>query len=342
LAAGIRSDGPAGGIEDGVTPFLRRAGTVLLRRSIVNRAVRALACARNRRLVLVYHRVGPAPPASCRVIPSIPAELFRAHLQALGEIANLVTLDQILSESSPGCGSNPGSARPAVAVTFDDDLPSHVAHALPILREFGVPAAFFLSGRALDGRSSAYWFQHLETLLLSWGEERTAGLLGLPAASVDAIALACERSVVLRRRLHELTADLAAPKLLGRGDIAVLAARNVTIGFHTVDHETLPGLDDRAMAIAVSRGRPELAAAAAMPVRYFAYPHGQADARSAAAVHRAGFDAAFTGRAQPLHQSQNRHLLGRWEPGPLAVDELLVSMAVRLHRAAPIAAQPSA
>ena len=51
-----------------------------------------------------------------------------------------------------------------MAVTFDDDLRSHVDYALPTLRQLGVPAAFFLSGRALHGQN-VYWFQQLETLL---------------------------------------------------------------------------------------------------------------------------------------------------------------------------------
>ena len=70
-------------------------------------------------------------------------------------------------------------------------------------------------------------------------------------------------------------------------------------------------------------------------MRYFAYPHGKADARSAAAVRAAGFDAAFTGRAQPLRRDDDRYRLGRWEPGALGVDDLLVNLAVRLHRVAP-------
>jgi hypothetical protein len=29
------------------------------------------------------------------------------------------------------------------------------------------------------------------------------------------------------------------------------------------------------------------------------------------------------------------HRLGRWEPGPLGVDDLLATLTVRLHRASP-------
>ena len=152
--------------------FARRAGTALLRSATVNRAVRALARLRGHRLILVYHRLGPAVSPGCEIVPSVPVDVFRTHLQALGEVVDLVTLDEILAEDGTRLGTAGCGRRPAVALTFDDDLPSHVGQALPALREFGVPAAFFLSGRALHGRG-AYWFQHLEALLVAHGRADT-------------------------------------------------------------------------------------------------------------------------------------------------------------------------
>jgi peptidoglycan/xylan/chitin deacetylase (PgdA/CDA1 family) len=115
----------------------------------------------------------------------------------------------------------------------------------------------------------------------------------------------------------------------------------MTIGFHTLEHDVLPDLGDSALEDAVSRGRPELSAAAGAAVRYFAYPHGKADARSAAAVRRAGFSAALTGRPRPIRSRDDPHCLGRWEPGPLGEDELLINLAIRLHRATPPSIQQS-
>lgn len=312
---------------------LRRAAARALRAPMVNRAVRALARARGHRLVLVYHRVGEPPSADCEVVPSVPLHVFRAHLQALGDTVDLVSLDEILArEDVPPATS--GGRRPAVAVTFDDDLSSHAAVALPVLRDRRVRAAFFLSGRALHGRG-AYWFQQLETLLAIHGRAHVAALVGVPGAAAAGLALACERDAARRLRVASAAQDLPVPGLLDRGGLAALSAAGMTIGFHTVDHASLPAMLDGALDDAVTRGRESLAAATGAPVRYFAYPHGRADARSAGAVRRAGFDAAFTGRPEPLRPGSDRHRLGRWEPGPLGVDELLVKLAVRLHRASP-------
>ena len=309
----------------------RRAGTALLRTAAVNRAVRGLARLRGHQLVLVYHRLGPPVQSGCEIVPSVPVDVFRAQLQALAEVVELVTLDEILAKSGL---SAPARPRPAVALTFDDDLPSHVEHALPALRDSGVPAAFFLSGRALNGRG-AYWFQHLEALLIARGSQRTAALLGLNEDGTDALMIACEQRIDLRRRVTELAVDLSAPEILDRNGIAALAGAGMTIGFHTVNHDVLPGLSDAALADAVSFGLTDVVAAGSTTVRYFAYPHGKADPRSAVAVRNAGFHAAFTGRAAPVRRGDDRYRLGRWEPGPLAVDDLLLKLALRLNRAAP-------
>ena len=228
-----------------------------------------------------------------------------------------------------------------MAITFDDDLPSHASDALPVLRESGVAATFFLSGRALHGLGP-YWFQQLEAVLLAHGEVRTAALLGLKTVSpADGWVRHCDGDADVRRRISGLAADLPAARVLSREDLSALGAAGMTIGFHTVDHHIIPGLDDVGLIGAVTHGRHELARAAGMEMRYFAYPYGQADRRSAAAVADAGFDAAFTGRPEPVRPGSNRYHLGRWEPGPLGVDDLLVKLAVRLHRAAPSAAQRS-
>jgi hypothetical protein len=176
------------------------------------------------------------------------------------------------------------------------------------------------------------------------GNARTAALLGLPSRDANGpvnLALACERDPGLRWRVSELSVGTQSPGVLDRDGITELAASGMSIGFHTVDHQVLPDVDDIALDDAVTRGRDRLAAAAAKAVRYFAYPHGRADARSAAAVRRAGFDAAFTGRPEPLRPRGDRYRIGRWEPGPLAVDDLLVKLAIRLHRAAPPGRGPS-
>lgn len=322
-------------------PWARRVSTALLGTRSVNHAVRTLARARGHRLVLVYHRLGAALPPGCELIPSVPADVLRAQLQVLGEVVDLVTLEEILVPGDGRPGPPSAARRAAVAVTFDDDLASHTAHALPVLRELAIPAAFFLSGRALHGLGP-YWFQQLEAVLVSHGPLRTADLLGLPPLQSAAAWLRhCQSDAALRERVGVLSADLPDPGILPSDGVTALGAAGMTIGFHTLDHDILPEMNDAALRGAVSRGRDELARAAGTVVRYFAYPYGRSDARSAAAVAHAGFEAAFTGRPEPVRPRSHGYRLGRWEPGPLGVDALLVKLAVRLHRKAPAGGEES-
>jgi peptidoglycan/xylan/chitin deacetylase (PgdA/CDA1 family) len=321
-----------------VNRLARRLATTLLGTSQVNRAVRALAAVRGHALVLVYHRVGPPLAAGCQLVPSVPAHLLRTQLRALDEVVDFVALDEIVEHHGQTRSAATRRRRPMLAVTFDDDLPSHVEQALPVLRECGVPATFFLSGRALHGMG-AYWFQHLEILVSAYGPRRTAELLAVPDLPAEGLALACERDAGLRRRVCDVASGLARPPILDREGCKALTAAGMAIGFHTVEHQTLPDLNDVALADAIERGQADLAAAVRAPVRFFAYPHGKADARVAAAVRRAGFGAAFTGRQQPVRRGDDPYLLGRWEPGPLGAHDLLVRLAVRLHTRSPSAHQ---
>jgi peptidoglycan/xylan/chitin deacetylase (PgdA/CDA1 family) len=312
----------------------RRAAALLIASTPVNYVVRGAARLRGRALILIYHRVGPPLPAGCEIVPTVAIDTFRHHLHTLRELVDFVPLERIISADAGALPLGSG-ARPPVAVTFDDDLPSHVQHALPILRELGIPATFFLSGRALHGLGP-YWFQWLETLLVNRGPRQTAALLKVSDAAPHSLLLAAAANAELRRRVCEVAAALPIPELLDREGIAALASAAMTVGFHTVDHDMLPGLDEAGLHDAVSRGRRDLAALTGQPVQFFAYPFGRSDHRCAAAVRQAGFLAAFTGRPAPWQRAVHRYDVGRWEPGAIRVEDLVAKLAVRLHRASPV------
>ena len=191
----------------------RRVATRVLRVRAVNHLLRVVAGARGRRLVLVYHRVGPRAGSGREIIPSVPRELFRAQMQLLGEVADLMPHDRCLDWDKRSATQN---RRPAIAVTFDDDLPSHAAEALPVLAEMGIPAAFFLSGRVLRG-TGPYWFQPLDALIATHGEERTASLLGWSSLRAPSeLVREFEQNAVARRRIDELAAAVPNCAVLDR------------------------------------------------------------------------------------------------------------------------------
>jgi peptidoglycan/xylan/chitin deacetylase (PgdA/CDA1 family) len=298
---------------------LRAAAKRALRVSHVAEAVRRINALRGRSLVLVYHKLSEEVRQTPSVVPSIPADLFRAHVEALGDVGTIVPLESLIHDVRR-------DGRPRFALTFDDDLTTHVDQALRILVDEAIPATFFLSGRSLHGLGP-YWFEVLEELIDVRGVSEVGRLLGVNGTALDLVEV-CETDAS-RCRLIEAEAS-GTEAGLDRTQIRALADAGMAVGFHTLHHQVLTGLDDRALTTALEDGRDELALAVGRPLSLLAYPHGKVDRRVAEHAREAGYEAAWTGRPEPIHRRSDRFVLGRWEPGRLGVDDLLVGIATRL------------
>jgi peptidoglycan/xylan/chitin deacetylase (PgdA/CDA1 family) len=308
----------------GATAVLKRLGADALRLGPVGRAARGIGAIRGRALVLVYHRVTPEGPGPAAIVPCVREALFRRHVQALGELGELVPLEKLLREPN-------GRRKVRFALTFDDDFQTHANHVLPVLRSLGVRGTFFLSGRSLHGLGP-YWFEALEQLLQTRPPDEVARMLGVAGGTAEQLALACERDLH-RQHLLEQAAEAPAAHLAA-DQIAALAASS-TVGFHTLHHRVLTSLPDTALERELTEGREALATVARQPLRLFAYPHGKGDRRVASRVRAAGYTAAWTGLPNATRPGADPFLLGRWEPGAVSLDELVVKVAIRLNRTRP-------
>ena len=289
---------------------------------VVGDAVRGMAALRGRSLVMVYHRVVRSAPSHPGVVPVIPSDVFRRQVEALAEVGEIRPLEALLQERER-------HARPMFALTFDDDFVEHADRVAPMLQAIGAPATFFLSGRALLGLGT-YWFERLDRLIDARGEHEVGRLLDVRSTGVDALIAACENDPALQRIVErEVPED---PCDLGRSSIEAISGAGFDVGFHTLRHEVLPRLSDRELEAALREGRSELERVVGRPLIHFAYPHGKGDRRTADKVRDAGFAAAWTGRPKSIRRASDPFLLGRWEPGPLDVDDFLVGAAVRLIR----------
>jgi peptidoglycan/xylan/chitin deacetylase (PgdA/CDA1 family) len=246
-------------------------------------------------------------------------------MRALKTVGDVLPLADLLSWSRP-------TARPAFAVTFDDDDPGYVVHLLPILTELGIPATFFLSGRSLHGLGP-YWWRLVDRSIAEIGLDRTAALLGHTARTVEELATACKCAATV-----DALAPRLSPPVMQADDIRTLARADMTIGFHTLHHPVLPFLNDEELDRALIEGREALAAVAAAPVDLLAYPYGRADARVARAAERAGYTAALTADWRSVSRDSDLFLMSRWQPGPLAARDFLAQAALRINLAPAYAA----
>jgi peptidoglycan/xylan/chitin deacetylase (PgdA/CDA1 family) len=234
-------------------------------------------------VAVVYHELAERPGDPARdVVPAHGAELFERQLAHLGGRYRLVPASRLAAAVRLRRRGEPFP----LAITFDDDLPSHAGLALTLLERAGATATFFLGGGG-----SPQWARHLQAAL-----DRGAPLpeplrLGMTASEARAVMEALPPAA-----REELAARLAEGEAAGlaAADIARIAAAGHEVGFHTRGHRVLTELSDEELARELADGREELAAAAGAPVEALAYPFGVADARVAAAARSAGYGAGFT------------------------------------------------
>lgn len=113
-------------------------------------------------IVLMYHRVFAPALDPWRL--SVSPQRFEEHMALLRRDYTPVSLAKLASAAGDGCIS-PGM----VAVTFDDGYADVLDLAAPVLERYEIPAtAFLVSGYISSER--AFWWDELETLLLTAGE----------------------------------------------------------------------------------------------------------------------------------------------------------------------------
>jgi peptidoglycan/xylan/chitin deacetylase (PgdA/CDA1 family) len=227
-----------------------------------------------------------------------------------------------------------------VAITFDDDLPSHLSHAAPALRRARLSATFFLSGAGLNGPFS-FWWQLLQRawdgglvdarLLDAWGIQHSDVSLRQVARRLQGMS-PTEREVAAASLRAAVGGD-APDDTLSREGVDALAAE-FEIGFHTRNHDDLIGLSDEGLPVALSAGRAELEVIAG-PLSVISYPHGRADDRVAAAARGAGFRFGFVADGSPVTLGDDPHLLGRRYPARGAGGRFALDVASTLSAACP-------
>ena len=296
-----------------------------------------VACFTNTGLgaAIVYHRVGDPPGDPRRqLVPALGTKLFAAQVEHLASRYRLVVASELVGATRV---RRRGERFP-VAITFDDDLSSHLETAAPILVSAGATATFFVSGASLRS-PYRFWWERLQAALDDNLDLSTLGLHPPPTKrTIHEVGTRIQNLPARSRdELDARLAQLAGPDPQESGlradALRRLAASGLEIGFHTRRHDLLTALGDEELAEAVRVGRSELEDVVGR-LRTISYPHGSADARVAGAARAAGFESGFTGLPGAVARASDPLLLGRLSPSYTSVGELAFDVAWTLCRAA--------
>ena len=156
---------------------------------------------------------------------------FEANLRFLKRRTNVVSLDDFF------CGRL-SSAKTNVVITFDDGYKSWTAHAVPILKELGLPATFFVS----------------------------SGFIGL---SRD------DETEFMRSRLYLKLDSGSTTGGLNEDDVRKFVEEGFAVGGHTVNHCNLAEIDDSVqLRYEILEDKVRLERIIGGRIQYFAYPGG--------------------------------------------------------------------
>ncbi|MEO8092011.1 MAG: polysaccharide deacetylase family protein [bacterium] len=261
-------------------------------------------------LVLAYHRIQESDqetPFDSGVFSATPST-FEAQLRFLTRHFQVVSPESIKR--------NPDSLGRRVVVTFDDGYRDNYELAFPLLREYGMPATFFLATGFLDNPRVPWWDELAWMVrrsprrvledrewfggrLLLDGDRRpaidelTRTYKSLPTERTEAFLDFCADAAGTGRCDASAGADLWMTWEMA----AELRDAGMTIGGHTATHPVLgrarPEVQSREVEECARRLREKLG----VSIRFFAYPVGlieSFDDSTRRILREAGVELAFS------------------------------------------------
>lgn len=274
--------------------------------------------------ILTYHRVLPAGECADYPFPSMAMDLdaFRDQVRWLADRFTVLPVGEALGELQKGASPD----RPLVSLTFDDGYRDNARLAAPVLEDSGLRATFFVTA-GLAGTGELLWF---DRAALTWEREGPpavrAAVARLPGRATGAPELATRRDWVEFLKtldpdrctsvLEAIEGAGGPPRderfgLMTAGEVRALADAGHEIASHSLTHPVLTRLEDEGLRRELLGSRERLEAWLGRPVRGFAYPNGDHDARTVEAARSAGYGYACTARPRRHRRGGDPFTLGR-------------------------------
>lgn len=273
----------------GLLPILRVACRAIWRREL---------------RVLAYHRVLDSidPPGFSFDVDliSASADAFRRQMAHVSRNYSPMRFDEVVAR----IGQGQALPRNAVLVTFDDGYDDNYRVALPILRDLGMSAMFFVSTGYIDsGRPYAFdWLVHMICV-------REAGRLQIPELGLDcelgrtlderrvqaasalnllkALDAEAQNALIARLELQwgmRRAAGIRDCQPMSWDQLREMRAAGMEVGSHGVDHHMLAKLPHARMVAEIHDSKRTLERELGGEVTALSYPVGGPDSYNAETI----------------------------------------------------------
>lgn len=285
-----------------------------------------IARATGRRLtVLTFHNVRASGGALAK--DEIDASDFANRLRWLRAVAVIKPFDEALAIMKSGRGP-----LQQVAITFDDGYATNSTVVLPVLKDMGLRATFFVLP-GLIGQS--LWTEDVRQAIRGAGtgmpDLSDLGFRALQSNGSGDRQLAADRLVEWMKDLpdsqrRELVSEILTRcaytavrgQLMSEPQMRQLADAGMEIGSHSMTHPILSRVGDDMAEHEIFGSRDAIADIVGRPPRFFAYPNGRPGIdythREMRMVREAGYVAAFSTGWGALSTAANWFELPRFTP----------------------------
>lgn len=297
--------------------------------------------------ILMYHRVLAEPDP---LQPDVPHQaLLAEQFRTLAGAFNVLPLHEAASLLQQG-RLPPGAA----CITFDDGYRDNHDLALPLLREFGLPATVFVATGFLNG-GRMFNDSVVETVRRLDTGEIDLSRVGLGKRLVSDIASRrtlisdltkavkylepAERDDFCETLCHRAGSRLPTDLMMDDRQVKAMSDAGIDIGGHTVNHPILARVDAEVAQREIDTNRDQITALTGKQPLCFAYPNGKPnlDYSSAHArmVSKAGYQAAVSTAVGVASDDADPFQLPRFMPRERSAAQFvarMVRMATHRHR----------
>lgn len=228
--------------------------------------------------------------------------IFKSVIESIIRRFDVLSIDEACDYLAHG-----GRSKRYAVITFDDGYLDNYTLALPVLREYSVPATLFVCTGFIDSGYSNW--DALDSALLArkdsvldlrecglgshqfaQPEQRRAVLAHLHGALKN---MAHEKMEMIVNRLTGGACPHLARTMMNWDELGEFSrTQRMTIGAHTITHPNLTSVAQDVMREEIRLSKILLEERLSMPVRHFAYPSGISSGAVADAVRAAGFTSA--------------------------------------------------